>query len=424
MLRIQLQNYYLPRDPEPVRRARIYLNPQAPVFPVPATPATPDARSGKWGSARLDISALPSGVHAVWFLAEHVSADTVGPSTGSGSTATRIYRPLRVQITISRVNNRSKMTAATVHSSTQNYGALSVNLARQALTVRLRPVWVQSPNYRNRQGSVDMIIVHRTGGDQVSSTMNQFLFGSTSCHYIIGRDGTVVKMVKDGQISGHAGRNRQTYWGSQTHLNSRSVGIESVGETDQALEPVQYTVLARLIKDLMQHHNVVRHRVLAHSDIRGNSAGVLNDDRIECPGDEFDWAELESKGIGLARQGGNTDVDPVREFFAEMQNAGVGNLTLRRGDRDPRPNGSGTRPGRFGGSERVGVSATPISQLQTWLAEIGYSVGASNGDYGERTGRAVRHFQAHFLQRHDNDQVDREIAHLIRAVRAANPSAD
>ena len=424
MVQIQIQNYYLPRDPAHYRRARIYVNPQTQVLPLPANPPAHDARAGKWGDARLNISALATGIHTVWVIPDHISTDPVGPNTASQSTSPRIYRPLCIQMRVSRINNRTRMTEATVDRTTQNYGAVAVNAGRQRLTVRLRPVWAESPNHSTRRGDLDMIVVHRTGGEGVGTAMNQFITGSTGCHYIIGRDGDVVKMVKDNDVTGHAGAGLKTYWGSQKHLNRRSVGIENVGKTDQPLEPVQYRELVRLIKDLMREHGIPRHRVLGHSDIRGDATGTYNDDRVECAGDEFDWTELEDKGIGLARAGGPTNGDPVGTFFNDMAAAGVSNLALRSGDRDPRQVGGKSQPGRFGGANRAGISATPITQLQTWLGEIGYSVGPANGQYTDRMSRAVQHFQVHFLRRQDNDSINRSIAELIRDVRAANPQAD
>ena len=82
------------------------------------------------------------------------------------------------------------------------------------------------------------------------------------------------------------------------------------------------------------------------------------------------------------------------------------------------------RPGRFGGREFKDVTETPIKHLQTWLAEIGYSVGPVDGQFNPRMARAVRHFQVHFEGRSDNDTINAQTAVLIRAVRDANPKAD
>jgi N-acetyl-anhydromuramyl-L-alanine amidase AmpD len=424
MALVQLQNYYLRTDSVGISGARLYLNPTAVVYPPPANPPTADATSGRWGSATLDVSALATGPHTLWVVPVASTNAAVGPTTGTGGAPNRVYRGLQVQLTIVRENDRSRITNAVVHPASSADGAVTLNIARQELTVRLRPIWIESPVHANRGHTLDMIVVHRTGGEQIGPAINQFLSGGTSCHYLIDRDGHIVKMVLDSQRGAQAGR--ETHWGSQNFINDVSVGIENVASTTQELTAVQYTALIRLIQDLMAAHSIPRHRVLGHSDIRTDAAGVLNNDRIACPGANFDWAQLEdaNPGIGLRRTGGtSTTPDPVGAFFDAMDAAGVANLQLRENDHDPRQVGNKTQPGRFGGQTRPGVAATPIAQLQTWLAEIGYSVGPANGVFNHRTARAVLHFETHFLGAAADQRVDRATAALIRAVRLANPAA-
>lgn len=424
MAQVQLQNFYLRNDSVGISGARLYLNPTVAVYPPPANPPAADATSGRWGSATLNISALAAGVHTLWVVPVASTDAAVGPTTGTGGAPNRVYRGLRVQLTIARENNRSRITNATVHVADTANGAVNLNAGTQELTVRLRPIWIESPVHANRGHTLDMIVVHRTGGDQIGPALNQFLSGGTSCHYIIDRDGHVVKMVLDSQRGAQAGR--ETRWGTQDFINDVSVGIENVATTAQELTAAQYTALIRLIQALMAAHTIPRHRVLGHSDIRTDANGVLNNDRIACPGANFDWPQLEAAnpGIGLRRTGGpNNALDPVAAFFDAMDAAGVANLQLREDDHDPRQVGKQTQPGRFGGQPRPGVAMTPIAQLQTCLAEIGYSVGPANGVFNHRTARAVRHFETHFLGAAANERIDRATAALIRAVRLANPVA-
>lgn len=99
-------------------------------------------------------------------------------------------------------------------------------------------------------------------------------------------------------------------------------------------------------------------------------------------------------------------------------------LVLKPGDFDPQTVGGKLRSGQFGGREYQDRIETPIKHLQTWLVEIGYSVGPANGQFNPRTARAVRHFQVHFEGRSANDTINEQTAALIRAVRDANPQAD
>lgn len=423
-MQVQLRNFYLHNDSVGISGARLYLNPQAAVYPPPANPPAANATSGRWGSATLDISTLPAGGHTLWVVPNGASADPVGPATGTGGAPNRVYRGLRIQLTIVRERDRSRLTNAVVDAATQHNGAVTLNTGRQELEVRLRPIWIESPYHSNRTHTLDMIIVHRTGGPVIGPAINQFLSGRTSAHYIIDRDGTVLKMVLDSRSAWQAGAT--TRWGTQTHMNGSSIGIENVGTVNQGLEAAQYVSLIALIQALMTTHSISRHRVLGHSDVRTDAAGVLNPDRVACPGTQFEWTQLENAqpGIGLARQGGTGGgTDPVADFFTAMQTTGVQDLALRTSDHDPRQVGTRAQPGRFGGRDRPGVTATPIAQLQTWLAEIGYSVGTATGEYNARTARAVLHFRTHFAGQHAADTVDQSTAALIREVRLANPVA-
>jgi N-acetyl-anhydromuramyl-L-alanine amidase AmpD len=273
-----------------------------------------------------------------------------------------------------------------------------------------------------------MIMVHKTGGEVIGPAINQFLSGGSSSHYMIDRDGQIVKFVKDTIAAGHASHENnedQSHWGSQTKLAYRSIGIENVGSDAQALTDAQYTSLIRLIQELMSAYNVPRHRVIGHGDCLTDGNAVLSDQRIECPGPLFEWDRLETANppIGLARTGGTSSgADPVAAFFKTMTDKGVANLALTGGDFDPQP-GAG-KPSKFGHKDYKDITDTPIKTLQTWLAEIGYSVGTADGKLNPRTVQAARHFQVHFQNRDNVATINAETAALIKAVRDANPKAD
>jgi len=279
-----------------------------------------------------------------------------------------------------------------------------------------------------------MIVVHKTGDPVIGPAINQFLNGGTSAHYLVDRDGSVLKMGADERAAGHASnenQQNQSHWGSQTRLAWRSIGIENVGTTKEGFTTEQYRSLIRLIQDLMKAHNVPRHRVIGHSDILTDGLGSLSTMRVACPGHQFDWSLLESANpaIGLARTGGMRGGNgPVANFF-QMMNNGHGAadgkpLVLKPGDFDPQVVGDKPKPSRFGGKEVKDVTYTPIKELQTCLAEIGYSVGPANGHFNARMARAVVHFQVHFEGRSSNDTINEGTAALISDVRRANPKAD
>lgn len=433
MLIVRLRNLLL-NWPDPVAEARLYWNPVGRVYPPAANDPNPYDTTNSTGEARYEMTDFPPGEHTLWIVPKQTTADPVGYWTAIGPDVARIYRGLRIQLSVGHQHN---VTHARVHSSTMDNGQLVAQVAdlrTQVLDVRLRPIWIKSPYHYPRNQSIDMIVVHKTGGDTIGSAINQFLSGGTSAHYLVDRDGQVVKMVLDGQAAGHASHENQqdqSHWGTQTRLAWRSIGIENVGTTRQGLTGAQYRSLIRLIQELMRYHGIPRHRVVGHSDILTDGRGHLSDQRIACPGHQFEWSQLENAqpAIGLARTGGGAGgSDPVAGFFRAMNLgkhfSGSSPLALQSGDFDPQTGGGQPRPGHFGGREFKDITETPIRHLQTWLAEIGYSVGPADGRFNPRTARAVRHFRVHFEGRGDSDMIDAQTAALIRAVRDANPRAD
>ena len=433
MLIVRLRNLLL-NWPDPIAEARLYWNPVGQVYPPAGNNPNPYDTTNSSGEATYDLTDFPPGEHTLWIVPKHTTTDPVGYWTAIGPDVARIYRGLRIQLSIGHQHN---VTDARVHSSTVDNGKLVaqvVSVKNQVLEARLQPLWIKSPYHYGRNQPIDMIVIHKTGGEVIGPAINQFLSGGTSAHYIVDRDGQIVKLVLDSHAAGHASHENsqdQSHWGTQTRLAWRSVGIENVGTTQQGLTSAQYRSLIRLIQELMRYHSVPRHRVIGHSDILTDGQGHLSDQRIACPGHQFDWSQLENAkpSIGLARTGGSAGGDdPVAGFFMAMNLgknfSGSSSLVLKPGDFDPQTVGGKLRPGKFGGREYQDITETPIQHLQAWLAEIGYSVGPVNGQFNARTARAVRHFQVHFEGRSDRDTINVQTAALIRAVRDANPRAD
>ncbi len=96
------------------------------------------------------------------------------------------------------------------------------------------------------------------------------------------------------------------------------------------------------------------------------------------------------------------------------------NESLRSGDNDTRR--------RFGGLPRTAIVGDPIRELQTDLLTIGYATGGADGDFGEKTQRAVEMLQEHFFaggrgHKSPDGRVDRQTAQLIKAVVVAKAAA-
>lgn len=73
----------------------------------------------------------------------------------------------------------------------------------------------------------EWIVLHFTGGDSVSSSLNWFLnpASKVSAHFIVGSGGEVVQCVSLRDVAWHAGVSE---WGGRKGLNRYSIGIEMV----------------------------------------------------------------------------------------------------------------------------------------------------------------------------------------------------
>ena len=100
-----------------------------------------------------------------------------------------------------------------------------------------------------------------------------------SSHYLVRRDGEVVRFVAPERRAWHAGASS---WRGRSRCNDFSIGIELEGTEEDAFAPAQYAALAALIRDLQKNFPV--RDVAAHSDV---APGRKTD-----PGAGFDWARL------------------------------------------------------------------------------------------------------------------------------------
>lgn len=149
----------------------------------------------------------------------------------------------------------------------------------------------------SREGTeIDHIVVHYTTSRNIEGTISWFKSNpyKTSSHYIVGRDGELVQMVKDAEASHHAGV-----------MNQRSIGIEHVAATGDAITDAQARTASRLITWLMQEYGIPKNNVIPHRCVKSTS----------CCGDLF-------KAFG-GRAG--ADCDTQRDaLHAWMTSMGIG----------------------------------------------------------------------------------------------------
>lgn len=152
-----------------------------------------------------------------------------------------------------------------------------------------------SPNHGERVGGgpVDMIVLHYTGMPEAERALRWLCDpeSAVSCHYFVFEDGRVLQLVDEDRRAWHAGK---SFWGGETDVNSRSIGIEIANPGHEfgytPFPDVQIDGVIDLCRDILRRYPVPPQRVLAHSDV----APLRKAD----PGELFPWDRLNDAGIG------------------------------------------------------------------------------------------------------------------------------
>ena len=159
---------------------------------------------------------------------------------------------------------------------------------------------VQSPNFDERPAGteVTLVILHSIslppgeyGGDSIERLFTNCLDPGAhpyfkeiselrvSSHFLIRRDGEVVRFVPAERRAWHAG---VSSWRGRSRCNDFSIGIELEGSEEDVFTDPQYRALSALVRDLQSRFSI--RDVAAHSDV---APGRKTD-----PGARFDWARL------------------------------------------------------------------------------------------------------------------------------------
>ena len=112
-----------------------------------------------------------------------------------------------------------------------------------------------------------------------------------SSHYLINREGQIIKMVDEKNIAWHAGKSK---WKNFISLNNQSIGVELVNKGHkfgyENFSKKQISKLILLCKTLIKKYKIKKENILGHSDI----APLRKID----PGEKFPWKHLSKKKIG------------------------------------------------------------------------------------------------------------------------------
>lgn len=157
-----------------------------------------------------------------------------------------------------------------------------------ALPVIERP----SPNFGPRRDDArpDMIVLHYTAMETTEAALGRLCdpAAEVSAHYLICEKGQVYSLVPEDQRAWHAGAGG---WGAVRDVNSRSIGIELANTGRHPFPEQQITVLADLMRGIMQRWSIPPARVIGHSDM----APLRKAD----PGRRFDWRRLARQGLSI-----------------------------------------------------------------------------------------------------------------------------
>ena len=236
---------------------------------------------------------------------------------------------------------------------------------------------VPSPNFGDRRGKgIDALILHYTGMRTGALALARLLdpASEVSCHYLVWEDGRIDQLVAEADRAWHAGRSS---WAGETDMNAVSIGIEIVNAGhDGGCPPypkAQIEAVTLLATDICARHNIVKRRVLGHSDIAP--------DRKLDPGEWFPWDKLAASGVGLW---------PAPKSAAD----GMTSLELGSKGRD-------------------------VVALQRHLREFGYSC-PETGLFDPATAEIVTAFQRHYRPAIVNGNGDTQTLEVLEILRAPN----
>lgn len=148
---------------------------------------------------------------------------------------------------------------------------------------------VPSPNFGPRKDGkrARMIVMHYTNTESVEESIRLLADPAreTSAHYLVGEDGTVIRLVEESRRAWHAGK---SFWAGETDVNSASVGIEiqnpGHGFGYRPFPEAQMQAVIELTKGIAARHGMDARHIVAHSDVAPA--------RKEDPGELFPWENL------------------------------------------------------------------------------------------------------------------------------------
>lgn len=166
--------------------------------------------------------------------------------------------------------------------------------------------WVGTTNFNMRKPN--FVIIHHTAQNSCDQTLKTFTLPRTqvSAHYVICKDGTIHHMLNDYLRAWHGGAAK---WGSNTDINSSSIGIEIDNNGFETFTEPQLNSLTRLLDTLKRKYTIPTANFIGHGDIAPT--------RKNDPNITFPWKRFSEKGYGLWY--GDTSSITLPETFDPFQ---------------------------------------------------------------------------------------------------------
>lgn len=224
---------------------------------------------------------------------------------------------------------------------------------------------------------IKFIVLHYTVSD-FGSALEELTKGPVSSHYLIPQqdvDGKkIVFQLVDENL--RAWTEGVSYWKGRNNINDTAIGIEIVnpgnaeeGSKNTSFQPFtnfQIDMVIKLCKDIIARYGINPTNVIGHADIAPG--------RKIDPGPAFPWENLYNAGVGAWPDA--ADVENFQE----------------------------TLPDYF-----------DIKLVQEDLARYGYDVNV-DGDFSEKTKRALISFQMHFRPSNYDGNADKETVAILKSL--------
>ena len=196
---------------------------------------------------------------------------------------------------------------------------------------------IKSLNHSTRnydEKKIKFIVLHYTGMQSERASIERLTNekSKVSSHYLINRNGKIIKMVDEKNIAWHAGKSK---WKNFINLNNQSIGIELVNKGHQFgyenFSKKQISKLVLLCKILIKKYKIKKTNILGHSDI----APLRKMD----PGEKFPWENLSKKKIGYwyniskSKDYNFNKSDSRKLFFTNLYKIGYRYFTVKKSSR-------------------------------------------------------------------------------------------